>query len=198
MTSDTFRSYATNSPTNTLHEDSSIKICTVWFLSLLLAIATACAQSARPGLGSVPYGSGTTFRVWAPFANSASVAGEFNLWNATPMARDASGGTWSVDIPGAHHGQRYKYVFNGYIWKRDPRARQVTNYNGDSVVYDQNAFDWGGDSATDLARNDLVIYQLHIGTFAGKDPPGTFDDAIARLDHVRDLGANAIQLLPVN
>lgn len=165
---------------------------------LLAFVPPSFAQSPRPGMGSIPYADGTTFRVWAPFANSAAVAGEFNSWNATPMARDASDGTWSIDVPGAHHGQRYKYVLNGYIWKRDPRARQVTNSNGDSVIYDPAAFDWGNDSAPVIARNDLVIYQLHIGTFAGKDPPATFDDAIAHLDHIRDLGANAIQLLPVN
>lgn len=165
--------------------------------SLLLA-ALSPAQSSRLGMGSVPYEGGTTFRVWAPFANSAAVAGEFNDWKAAPMARDPSGGTWSVDIPGARHGQRYKYLFNGYMWKRDPRARQVTHSSGDSVVYDPNAFDWEGDSAPDLARNDMVIYQMHAGTFAGKDPPATFDDAIAHLDHVRDLGFTAIQLMPVN
>ncbi|NCD23835.1 MAG: 1,4-alpha-glucan branching protein, partial [Spartobacteria bacterium] len=103
-----------------------------------------------------------------------------------------------LDVPGARPGQRYKYVFNGTIWKRDPRARQVTHSNGDSVVYDPAAFDWGNDRAPEIARNDIVIYQLHVGTFAGKDPPATFDDAIPRLDHLRDMGVTAIQLMPVN
>ena len=164
----------------------------------LFCAAAALAQSPRPGLGPLPHSRGTSFRVWAPFANSAAVAGEFNSWNAEPMDRDASGGTWSIDVPGARAGQRYKYVLNGYIWNRDPRARQVTHSSGDSVVYDSAAFDWDGDSAPKLDRNDLVIYQLHIGTFAGKNPPATFDDAIPRLDHVRALGATAVQLMPVN
>ena len=167
-------------------------------LALVLFASSACAQSSRPGLGALPYPGGTTFRVWAPFAESAAVAGEFNDWHATPLARDASGGTWSADVPGARPGQRYKYVFNGQIWKRDPRARQVTHSSGDSVVYDPNAFDWSGDRAPEIARNDLVIYQLHVGTFAGVNPPATFDDAIPRLDHVRALGFTAVQLMPVN
>ena len=167
-------------------------------LAAWIGTAAAFAQSPRPGLGSIPYEGGTTFRVWAPFAQSAAVAGEFNSWNAAPLARDVSGGTWSADVPGARAGQRYKYVFNGYIWKRDPRARQVTHSNGDSVVYDPAAFDWNGDRAPEIPRHDLVIYQLHVGTFAGKNPPGTFDDAIARLDHVRDLGCTVVQFMPVN
>lgn len=149
-------------------------------------------------MGAVPFEGGTTFRVWAPFAESAHVAGEFSSWTGIPMARDPDGGTWSVDIPDSRPGQRYKYFFNGYIWKRDPRARQVNHSNGDSIVYDPAAFDWGNDRAPDIARHDLVIYQLHIGTFAGKNPPSTFDDAIPLLDHVRDLGCTAVEPLPVN
>ena len=167
-------------------------------LMLAAVFAPAFAQSPRSGLGSIPYPGGVAFRVWAPNATSAAVAGEFNDWHAAPMARDASGGTWSADVPGARAGQRYKYVFNGAIWKRDPRARQVTHSNGDSVVYDPAAFDWSGDREPDVPRNDLVIYQLHIGTFAGKNPPATFDDAIPYLDHVRDLGCTAVEPLPVN
>ena len=166
--------------------------------ALIVASGSAFAQSARPGLGSWPHPGGTTFRVWAPNAQSAAVAGEFNDWHAAPMARDADGGTWSLDVAGARPGQRYKYVFNGNIWKRDPRARQVTHSSGDSVVYDPNAFDWGADRAPDVPRNELVIYQLHVGTFAGKNPPATFDDAIPFLDHVRDLGCTAVEPLPVN
>ena len=167
-------------------------------LSVFLSALAARAQSSRAGMGSIPRSNGATFRVWAPFADSAAVAGEFNDWHAAAMARDATGGTWSIDVPEARAGQRYKYVFNGYIWKRDPRARQVTHSNGDSVVYDPAAFDWGDDSPPEVARNDLVIYQLHIGTFAGQDPPATFDDAIVHLDYLRALGFTAIQLMPVN
>ena len=173
-------------------------MCRCFALVSWLCAAAALAQSPLPGLGPIPHSRGTSFRVWAPFANSAAVAGEFNNWQATPMVRDASGGTWSVDLPGARPGQRYKYVFNGYIWKRDPRARQVTHSSGDSVIYDPAAFDWGADRAPAPARNDLVIYQLHVGTFAGLNPPASFDDAIPRLDHIRDLGFTAIQLMPVN
>ena len=163
-------------------------------LAFLLFASSALAQS----LGSVPHSNGVAFRVWAPFAESAAVAGEFNGWQAAAMARDESGGTWSLDVPGARPGQRYKYVFNGNVWKRDPRARQVTHSSGDSVVYDPAAFDWGNDRAPEIARHDLVIYQLHVGTFAGNNPPATFDDAIPRLDHVRALGFTAVQLMPVN
>ena len=165
------------------------------FALLLLA---AAAQSPVPGLGSVPHPGGTSFRVWAPFASSAAVAGEFSAWNLLPMARDPDGGTWSVDVPAARPGHRYKFVFDGHRWKRDPRARQVTHSSGDSVVYDPNAFDWGDDSPPRPSLDDLAIYQLHVGTFAGSPPPSTFDDAIPQLPYLAKLGFNAVQLMPVN
>jgi 1,4-alpha-glucan branching enzyme len=166
--------------------------------ALFLGHFSAWGQSSRPGMGALPHTDGVTFRVWAPFATEAAVAGEFNDWSHTPLARDESNGTWSADIPEARPGQRYKYVFNGELWRKDPRARQVNHSNGDSIIYDTGAFDWGDDAPPAIPRHDLVIYQMHVGTFSGKEPPGTFDDALARLDHVRDLGATAIQLMPVN
>ena len=165
---------------------------------LLLLTGRMPAAIAQPGLGATFSASGVTFRVWAPNATSAAVAGEFNGWQAAALARDESGGTWSLDVPEARPGQKYKYVFNGNIWKRDPRARQVNHSNGDSILYDPQAFDWSDDRAPAVPRNDLVIYQLHIGTFADKNPPATFDDAIPYLDHVRDLGCTAVEPLPVN
>jgi 1,4-alpha-glucan branching enzyme len=45
---------------------------------------------------------------------------------------------------------------------------------------------------------DLVIYELHVGALGfGKATPGTFDDAIALLDHLSELGVNAVELLPI-
>jgi len=46
---------------------------------------------------------------------------------------------------------------------------------------------------------DLVIYELHIGALgAGKTQPGNLEDAMALLDHLSDLGVNAVELLPMS
>lgn len=45
---------------------------------------------------------------------------------------------------------------------------------------------------------DMVIYELHVGSLGfGQDRPGNFDDAIALLDYLTDLGVNAVELLPI-
>lgn len=46
--------------------------------------------------------------------------------------------------------------------------------------------------------DDMVIYELHVGSLGfGTDRPGNFDDAIQFLDHLVDLGVNAVELLPI-
>ncbi|WP_058554441.1 alpha-amylase family glycosyl hydrolase [Thiohalocapsa sp. ML1] len=45
---------------------------------------------------------------------------------------------------------------------------------------------------------DLVIYELHLGALGfGRPGPGTIADAIALLDHIEGVGANAVELLPM-
>jgi 1,4-alpha-glucan branching enzyme len=169
-------------------------------LSLLLigwSVAVGWGQSQRPGMGAIPYQGGVTFRVWAPNASSVSVRGDFNSWGQTTLLSEGNG-NWSMDLPQAQVGHQFKYFLNGNLWKRDPRARSLVNSAGNSIVYDPNAFDWGESSFVTPWRNDLVIYQMHVGTFSGGRLPGTFDRAIQRLDHLKDMGVNAIKLMPIN
>ncbi len=180
-----------------------------FFFSLALTAATsgleAAAQSGRAGMGSIVYadqsGTGTMFRVWAPNATNVQVVGDFNGWNlgANPLVSEGASGNWSADITSANVGDEYQYVINGTLWRRDPRARRVTNSSGNSIIYDWYAFDWGSYSYTPPSREDIVIYQMHPGTFNAESwIPGTFDKNIERLDHVRNLGISMIKLMPVN
>jgi 1,4-alpha-glucan branching enzyme len=46
--------------------------------------------------------------------------------------------------------------------------------------------------------DEMVIYELHVGSLGfGTDRPGNFDDAIALLDYLTELGVNAVELLPI-
>ncbi len=192
----------------------AIRFLPALFALLLACTLTAHGQSKRfPGqLGAWPYREGesgpikgTTFRVWAPNAESVAVTGTFNRWNDSRhrLVREKANGWWSLDVDGAKPGDEYLYVINGKLKRKDPRSRKVTDSAGNSVIYDPEAFDWSGDDFTSSASlKDLVIYQMHIGSFFDPDPtdgkPGTFRDAIRKLDHIKELGANAILLMPVN
>ena len=152
--------------------------------------------------------TGTTFRVWAGEAASVFVAGSFNGWDqtATPLAHEGNG-VWAADVPGAKAGDTYKFLLDG-AWKKDPRALCVESSAMDAncIVYDHGAFDWGGaetvlggtGGARCIWRNDLVIYEMHVGSFAaeGKNRAGTFYDAAERIPYLADLGVSAVQLMP--
>lgn len=163
------------------------------------------APSVQLGMGSIPHAHGVAFRVWAPHAGQASVIGTFNDWKpgAHPM-QTAGDGYWYADIPTAKLGDEYRYhLVNGKFEasRIDPYAREVSNSVGNAVV-DDRSFDWEGDSFQLPPVNELVIYELHIGTF-GKGPADddrvrTFDDAIARMDHLQKLGVNAIEIMPIS
>jgi len=144
------------------------------------------------------------FRVWAPHADAVLVTGTFDAWAGErhPLGRDGDGssGSWSVDVAGAGSGDEYKFIVrtaDGDQFRLDPYARQVTSSVGNAVVYDPDAFDWGDGEFGMPAWNDLVIYEMHIGTFrADDDGRGNFDRAIGQLPYLRDLGIGAIEVMP--
>jgi 1,4-alpha-glucan branching enzyme len=177
-----------------------------------LSMATTVpAQSSRPGWGSTPYhdaqGTGVTFRVWAPNATSVYLPGNFNNWSTgtTHLTQETNNnlptGIWSLDLVGITNGTQYKYYFNGAPspWKQDPRARLVTwsGSSGNSIVYDPNAFNWAGDSLTPPALNDLFVYELHIGTFYTNSVSSKFVAATNKLDYLKSLGVNAVEVMPI-
>ena len=159
--------------------------------------------AVQGGMGALPFEGGSAFRVWAPFAESVHVAGEFNDWNSNvaPLVYDGNG-HWSMEHRNANPGQKYRYVIRnsyGTHWKQDPREEEVQNSVGDSVIFDNN-FNWTDAFFQMPSWNELVVYEMHIGTFFDSPGfgPGNFDSAINRLDHVRDLGCNAICLMPIS
>ncbi|TGE15848.1 DUF3459 domain-containing protein [Hymenobacter elongatus] len=152
-------------------------------------------------MGAIPHAAGTTFRVWAPHADAVSVVGPFNDWNSTthPLTHEADG-YWAADIAGLTSGTEYKFwLRNGEaeLTRHDPYAREVTHSAGSSVV-PNHEFDWSDDHFEMPAWNELVIYELHVGTFNAPDPerPGTFLDVVAKLGYLRDLGINALEIMP--
>jgi len=158
--------------------------------------------STRQGMGTILYPGGAAFRVWAPFASNVCVAGTFNAMSPTanPFASE-NNGYWSVDVPGAKIDDEYQFVIrNGsapWLWHKNPYASLVVNSSGNAVIHDPN-FDWTGDSFIMPAWNELVIYEMHVGTFndAAGSGPGTFDEIIPKLPYLSDLGINAIEVMP--
>lgn len=159
-------------------------------------------HQVKKDLGVSLHGSKAEFRVWAPFAKSVALVGSFTP-NGPIALKSEQDGYWSTVIENVEAGQTYKYQIETadgrIIQKNDPRARAITSSDkGFSVVVD-NEFEWGDSEFTPPPKNQQIIYELHIGTFNRPDPAttGTFETAIEKLDYLRDLGINMIELMPI-
>jgi len=130
------------------------------------------------------------FRVWAPRAGSVELA----LAGERRAMTSEDGGWWSVEAAAAD-GDAYAFVIDGDELP-DPRSpAQPDGVHARSRVVDHGARTWtdAGFVAEPLER--AVLYELHVGTFT---PEGTFDAAIGRLRHLRELGVTHVELMPVN
>ncbi|MDD5168516.1 MAG: alpha-amylase family glycosyl hydrolase [Syntrophales bacterium] len=154
------------------------------------------------GMGATSHAGGIAFRLWAPHAKRVSVIGSFNGWdgNKHPMQAEENG-CWHADVAVAHVGDQYKFLLTtpqGELKRIDPYAREVTNSVGSAIVHDPS-FDWAGDDFKLAPWNEIVVYELHVGTFNEKDDnvPGKFAAVSDRLMHLKKLGVNAIQIMPI-
>ena len=153
--------------------------------------------------GVTPYKDGSRFTVWAPYADDVFVIGTFNNWDkSSHRMNKTSDGWWSIDIPEATQSSEYRYRIinagNEYL-RIDPYARRVTSSVGNSIItkpYDAKK----GEKFNTPALNEMVIYELHIGTFGkqGEQPgPGDLEGAIDRLTYLKELGINAVEIMPL-
>ena len=176
----------------------------------LLAASAHAQVSTKPGVGAIPFNLGAgnlgvTFRTWAPNATAVSVIGSFNNWSRASHPLTSEGnGWWSRDVPLVQAGAQYKFsIRNGTTWndRADARSRVLTNSVGNSIIYNPNAYQWQASNFQIPFWTEMVTYELHVGTFnvpAGHSGPGTFETAKQKLDYLKDLGVNAIALMPVN
>lgn len=173
-------------------------------------------------MGATVWPDGTGFRTWAPNARSVSVvtgdalAATGNLtWRPAP--EDGMGrlgdGSWGGFLAGVGSGDPYMFFVEGAGssgWKRDSYARELTVLpafpDNHCIVRDPRNYTWRDEAWHSPKFNDLIIYQLHVGTFWAQDETGrdvraelggTFLDVAEKLGHLRSLGVNAVQLLPI-
>jgi 1,4-alpha-glucan branching enzyme len=162
--------------------------------------------SSETPMGGNLVDGGATFRVWAPRAQEVFICGDFNDWVKDDSSRLTNhGGRWAGFVPDAKEGQKYKYCVVGAGssgFKRDPYARDLTNAwpNPDCILRSAATFPWQDWSWRTPDFRDLVVYQLHVGTWYGPDRENRvakFLDVLDRVEYLADLGFNAIEPLPI-
>ena len=104
-------------------------------------------------------------------------------------------GVAALTVPKAAAGDRYSYRLEGGDLRPDPASRfQPEGVHGPSEVIDPNGYAWRHQSWNAPPREQLVVYELHVGTFT---PEGTFEAARQRLPQLRELGVTALELMPL-
>jgi maltooligosyltrehalose trehalohydrolase len=145
----------------------------------------------------LPFGAevregGACFRLWAPRAETVSLRLEEGSLQI-PMAAE-SDGWYSLTTSSAGPGSRYRYEIDGKTVP-DPASRyQPEGVHGPSEVIDPGDHFWRDLGWHGRPWEEIVLYELHLGTFSEE---GGCAGAEQHLDHVRELGATAVELMPV-
>jgi len=132
------------------------------------------------------------FRVWAPLRERIELVMEEG--RAIPMNREPDG-YHAVTAPDVPVGTLYRFRVDGAGPFPDPASRyQPLGVHGPSMVIDPGRYGWTDHGFVPAPKDELVIYELHAGTFT---PEGTFRGAAEKLEYLRDLGITAVELMPV-
>jgi malto-oligosyltrehalose trehalohydrolase len=110
------------------------------------------------------------------------------------MAR-GEGGWYSKSVAEAQSGILYSFVIDDELAVPDPASRfQPRDVHGPSELIDPAAYAWSDADWRGRPWHETVLYELHVGTFS---PEGTYDSVARRLDYLADLGATAVELMPL-
>jgi len=159
---------------------------------------------------------GVNFAVWAPNAESVSVIGNFNSWQAGrhAMRKHIPSGIWELFIPGLSTGELYKFAVKNrgghIVEKTDPFgfAAEVPPRTA-SIVTDLDSYKWNDDQwvATRTVHNALdapiSIYEVHLGSWR-RDPKQperwlSYREIAPQLvDYCHEMGFTHVELLPVS
>jgi 1,4-alpha-glucan branching enzyme len=138
----------------------------------LYSFYTGTNFKAYEYLGAHNYGDVTSFRVYAPNADSVDVIGEWSEWVGTPMHRVHDGNFWEADIWGAKEGMMYKYrITSNGISKdhSDPYAYAAELRPGTASViqnldYIYHDDEWMSQRSA-MYDKPLNIYEIHFGSW---------------------------------
>ena len=147
------------------------------------------------------------FRVWAPLSPQVGLRIVAPGERDVPLEKDEAG-YWQALVDEVPPGSRYWYLLEGGtgsptqnpalgvpVKRSDPASQsQPEGVHGPSEVLDHTAHEWTDAGWEGVPLEDMVIYELHVGTFT---PEGTFEAILPRLAELGELGVTAIELMPV-
>ena len=162
-------------------------------------------------MGATLINGGATFRAWAPRATAVYVNGIFGGAPKTGQIDDLlmaeANGYWTGFMPGAQDGDLYHFWVVGAGssgYKRDAYAREMAEDapfpTCSCLIRSATAYPWHDAAFVTPDFSDMIVYQLHVGTFAPRAPgiASTLLDVIGKIEYLVALGINVLQPLPID
>jgi maltooligosyltrehalose trehalohydrolase len=139
------------------------------------------------------------FSVWAPDRQRVRLMIGDTGGGVVDLQRGDDGWWSPVALPPAALDPDTDYGFildDDFHDYPDPRSRrQPGGVHEMSRTFDPASHQWRDRTWTGRQLPGSVVYELHIGTFT---PEGTLDSAIGKLDHLRSIGVDLVEVMPVN
>lgn len=133
------------------------------------------------------------FVVWAPFLKEVSLKIISPCQKVIPLKKDQTG-YWKTIVEDAPPGISYYYRLDNEKDRPDPASHyQPEGVHGHSEIVD-HSFNWGDNDWQGIELSRMIMYELHVGTFT---PEGVFDAIIPRLNELKDVGINAVEIMPI-
>lgn len=173
---------------------------------------------------SNPANPKVTLVLFAPNKSFVHVIGSFNNWqidNAYLMNKDSAQNRFWIELTGlaAQTDHTYQYLVDAGIRVADPYSEVILNEFDDPFIdavtypnlpaypvgqtqfpvtllrFGDPEFNWTDGAYVKPAQTDLIIYELLVRDF---DSRHSFDAVREKLQYFKDLGVNAIELMPVS
>ncbi|MTJ10560.1 alpha-amylase family glycosyl hydrolase [Anabaena sp. UHCC 0204] len=155
------------------------------------------------------------FKLFAPYNQGVALIGSFSNWEEIAMEKGKDG-YFRISVKLADGNHQYKFRVQSRSWffepdqwveVIDPYATDIDNPSQNAVVCIKDGdriidtYVWQHDDKPLPADSELVIYELHVGDFSGGEDDskarGKYQHVIEKLDHLCELGINAIELMPI-
>lgn len=116
------------------------------------------------------------YRLDGPYNEKKGLRFDKNQILLDPYARAVTGQSQWGHVNNAQHGYRARVVHSN--------------------------FDWGGQRHHSIPMEDLIIYELHVRGFtmdesSGVEHRGTFEGLREKIPYLKELGINAVELMPI-
>jgi maltooligosyltrehalose trehalohydrolase len=151
-------------------------------------------DNTLPPVGAIFHGNNRcTFCVWSPLKKKIELVLDGPVSRTFLMKRNEDG-FWYITLDDILPDTRYFFRIDEAKVLPDPASRHQPNgvHAASAVVtaeYEWRDKDWKG-----IAMEDMIIYELHVGTFSAR---GDFAGVVAKLPYLKQLGINTIELMPL-